>query len=95
MIRTRTPKIIHGEAFDKVCVVLNMVHHVRRTDWDLCIPMVIWAYRTMCKCLTTQALSKQRYEVGAIVLVEHANLSLRITTTIDTMIRTDWNEEIT
>ncbi len=32
MIRRSAPNIIRGEAFDKVCKVLNMVHHVRCTD---------------------------------------------------------------
>jgi len=30
--RQNAPNIIHGEAFDKMCNVLNRVHHVRRTD---------------------------------------------------------------
>lgn len=52
MIRQSVPKIIRVEAFDKVCEVLNTVHHVRCTDWDLRIPVVLWAYRNICKTLT-------------------------------------------
>lgn len=92
MIKPRASNIIHGEAFDKVCEVLNRVHHVRCTDWDLCIPAVVWAYRIMCKTLTTQALLKLNYEAGALVSVEHAKMSPHITTPIDTMVHTNRNE---
>lgn len=75
MIKPSPPKIIHGEAFDKVCEMLNRLHHVRCTGWDLRILAVIWDYRTMCKILTVQVLLKLEYEARNVVLVEHAKPS--------------------
>jgi len=95
MLRPRALKIIHGEAFDKVCKVQNMVHHVRCIDWDLHILAVLWSYMTMWKTLTTQALPKLKYEAGAIILMEHAKPSLRIATPVDTTIHEAQNEGIT
>lgn len=47
MIIPSVSKIIHEEAFDKVFEVLNTVHHERRTDWDVRVPAVLWAYKKM------------------------------------------------
>lgn len=90
MIQPSMPKIIHGEAFDKVCEVLNKVHHVKHTDWDLHVPAVVWAYRAMCKTLTVQAFPKLKYETEDVVPVEHAKLTLRIIVPVDMTVRTDW-----
>ena len=87
MIRPSVQKIIHGKAFDKVCEVLNRVLHVRRTDWDLCIPVVVWAYRTMYRTLTVQALPKLKYEEGVVIPMEHAKPSLCIASPIDMIVR--------
>lgn len=62
--------------------MLNVVHHVRRTDCDLHVPVVLWAYRTM----TMQALLKLKYEAGAIIPMDHVKPSLRIVARIDTMV---------
>lgn len=86
MIGPSALKIIHGEAFAKLCEVLNRVHHVRRIDWDLCVPVVVWACRTMSKTLTTQVLPKLKYEAGAIVPVEPTKTSPHIIAPIDTMV---------
>lgn len=37
-VKTTMQKHIHTEAFDKVREALNAVHHVKWTDWDLCVP---------------------------------------------------------
>lgn len=95
MIRPSAPNIIRMEAFDKVCDVLNMVHHVRHTNWDLRVPTTLWAYRTMCKTLTTQALLMLKYEADAVIHMEHAMPSPRMAAPIDTTVREAQKEGIT
>lgn len=51
MERSSAQKNIYVEVFSKVRDVLNKVHHVKQTDWDVCIPAILWAYRTACKIL--------------------------------------------
>jgi len=58
------------EAFNKVCGVLNRVHQVRQTDWDLRVPAIQWAYRDMCKNLSAEMIPKLRSKVDSIVLKE-------------------------
>ena len=86
MIRPSAPNVIHGEAFDKVCKVLNTVHHVRCIDKDLHVPAILWDYRTMCKNLTAQALPTLKYEEGVIIPIGHVKASTHVATPIDTMV---------
>lgn len=58
------------EAFNKVCKVLNRVHRARPTDWDLRMPAVRWAYRSMCKNLSAEMILKSRSRVETIILEE-------------------------
>jgi len=51
MERPSAQKVIHAETFSEVCEALNKVHKAQHTDWDLRIPVVLWAYRTTCKKL--------------------------------------------
>lgn len=95
MITLSAPTIICMEAFDKVCEVLNTVHRVRRTNWDLCVPTVLWAYRTMCKTMTTQELLTLKYEADAVIPMENAKPSQRMAAPIDTMVRKARKEGIT
>jgi len=60
-------KVIHVESFSKVCEALNKVHNAQRIDWDLCIQAVLWAYRTVCKNLTTQEPLRLEYEVRIVI----------------------------
>lgn len=86
MIRPSTPKIICVEAFNKLCEVLNTIHHVKHTDWDLCVPAVLWTYRTMCKTLTMRALPKLKYEADAAIPMEHAKPSSCTVAPMDMMV---------
>lgn len=88
-------KHIHVEAFDKVREALNTIHHVKRTDWDLRVPTVLWDYRTMCKTLTTWACPKLKYGANVVIPMEHAKPSLRIVAPVDTMVREAQKEGIT
>ena len=54
---TLKQKVIHMESLNKVCNVLNKVCNVQQSDWDLCVPIVLWASRTTCKKLTNRHLS--------------------------------------
>jgi len=41
------------EDFNKILKnVLTKVFHVQWNDWVVCVPVVLWAYRTTCKNLT-------------------------------------------
>lgn len=64
MERKSTQTGIHAEAFNKVCKALNKVCNAQRSDWDLCVPVVLWAYRATCKKLTGQMPSRLVYEAN-------------------------------
>jgi len=66
------------EAFDMECEVLNRVHHVRRTNWDLHVPVVVWAYRTMYKKLMGQTPFRLVYGMEDVMPMEYILPSLRI-----------------
>ena len=70
------PKIIHMEAFEKVCDILNTVHHVKCIDWDLRVPVVLWDYRTTCKKLTGQTPFPLVYGVETVMSMEYIIPSL-------------------
>jgi hypothetical protein len=56
---------------------------VNRDDWDLRVPIVLWAYRTTCKKMTMQTPLKLVYGLEAVVPMEYLVPSLRTETFID------------
>jgi hypothetical protein len=51
---------------------------VNKDDWDLRVPVVLWAYSTTCKKLTMETPFKLVYGLEAVVPMEYLVPSLRI-----------------
>jgi len=84
---TSVQTVIHVEAFNKLCRALKKVSNAQRSDWDLRVPVVLWAYRVMCKKLTGQTTSSLVYEANAEILMKYIMLSPRIAVAMDTIDR--------
>jgi len=67
------------EAFNKNLEhALMKVCDVKRNDWAIKVPVVLWAYRTMCKKVTGHTPFKLVYGQEAVVPMEFLVPSLRI-----------------
>jgi len=57
---------------------LTKVFNTQRSDWDLRIPTILWAYQMTCKKLTGQTPFRLVYRVEAVMPMEYIVPSLRI-----------------
>lgn len=57
---------------------MTKVCNAQRSDWDLRIPVVLWAYRTTCKKLTRQMPFRLVYGVEVVIQMEYIVPSLCI-----------------
>ena len=72
------------EAYNNILeTILTKIFCVNKNDWDLRVPIVLWAYRTTCKNLTMQTPFKLAYGLKDVVPMEYLVPSLRIVSFTD------------
>lgn len=67
------------DAFSKILEKsLTKIFNVKRNDWDLRVPTVLWAYRTTCKKSTGHTPFRMVYDQEVLIPMEYIIPSLRI-----------------
>ena len=58
--------------------MLTKICNEQQNDWDVCVPAVLWAYRTTYKKITGQTPFRLVYGVEVIISMEYIMPSLCI-----------------
>ena len=67
------------EDFNKILEnTLTKVYNVQSNDRDMCVPVVLWAYKITCKKLIGQTLFRLVYGIEAVMPMEYIVPTLRI-----------------